>query len=173
MDVAALKARYPGGTAGNFDGRETGGAPTQPHSGRPNSAPYGFVVKVVARSVQGGRTLEGEDRRQGFLHRDADLLPGFPRELLTDGASSPLFVDLNGDNRNELVFGTSDGFVHALRRDGSNMPGWPVRGDRIPLHQDGRAFASNQVSTNFGGAILGLARRRRPRQGRLARDRGR
>ena len=96
----------------------------------------------------------GEDRRQGFLHRDADLLPGFPRELLTDGASSPLFVDMDGDNTNELVFGTSDGFVHALKRDGSSLAGWPVRTDRLPLHDEGQAFASGGVSGDYGGAVL-------------------
>ena len=89
--------------------------------------------------MQSGKTLEGADRRKAFLHRDKDLLPGFPRELLTDGASSPLFVDLDGDNRNELVFGTSDGFVHALRRDASSLPGWPVRTDQLPLHKPGGA----------------------------------
>ena len=55
------------------------------------------------------------------------MLPGFPKRLPSDGASSPVLVDLDGDNRNELVFGTSDGYVHALRRDGSELPGWPVR----------------------------------------------
>ena len=154
VDVAALKARYPPGTAGTFDGRETGTIGTQTSNGRPNTAPYGFVVKVVAESTEGATPRTGEDRRQGFLHRDADLLPGFPKELLTDGASSPLFVDLNGDNDNELVFGTSDGFVQALRRDGSSLPGWPVRTDQLPLHDGGRAFASGGVSENFGGAVL-------------------
>ncbi|MDQ3028522.1 MAG: VCBS repeat-containing protein, partial [Actinomycetota bacterium] len=153
VNVAALKARYPPATAGGFDGRETGSTGQQPHNGRPNSAPYGFVVKVVATSV-GGTSRTGEDRRQGFLHRDSDLLPGFPKELLTDGASSPLFVDLEGDNENELVFGTSDGFVHALERDGSSVPGWPVRTDALPLHDGGKAFSTGGVSKNFGGAVL-------------------
>ena len=40
-----------------------------------------------------------------YLHRDQDMLPGFPKQLPSDGASSPLLVDLDGDNRNELVFG--------------------------------------------------------------------
>jgi len=176
VDAAALKARFPPGTASgpglDFDGREPGASPMQPYSGRPNTAPYGFVVKVVARTVQDGagpggadRVLEGEDRRQAFLHRDRDLLPAFPRELLTDGASSPLFVDLDGDNRNELVFGTSDGYVHALRRDGSDLPGWPVRGDRLPLHLGAPAFAGGEVSSDFGGAILAS-----PAAGDLDRD---
>ena len=46
--------------------------------------------------------MTGEDRRQLFLHRDQDMLPGWPKELKTDGASSPLLIDLAGDNRNQL-----------------------------------------------------------------------
>ena len=99
VNVDALKERFPPGTAGTFDGRETGSPAEQTSNGRPNTAPYGFVVKVVASSTVEGVERTGEDRRQAFLHRDADLLPGFPKELLTDGASSPLFVDLDGDNR--------------------------------------------------------------------------
>src|SRR5207245_5872592 len=29
-------------------------------------------------------------------------------------------------NQNELIFGTSSGLIHALRADGSELPGWPV-----------------------------------------------
>ena len=69
-----------------------------------------------------------------------------------------MLVDLDGDNRNELVVGGSDGFVHAYRPDGSELPGWPVRGDTPPLHTGGRAFQS--------GAVSRQRRRRDPRVGR-------
>jgi hypothetical protein len=155
IDVQELKAMFPA-SAGNFDGREPGtGAQTS--NGRPNTEPYGFTVKVVAQLDQGGIDLQGEDRRNMYLHRDQDMLPGFPRDLggaHGDGESSPIVVDLDGDNRNELVVGGSDGFVHAYRPDGSELPGWPVRGDQPPLHTDGRAFQSGAVSDNVGGAIL-------------------
>ena len=96
-------------------------------NGRPNTEPYGFMVRVVVTTTQSGLTLTGQDRRNMYLHRDQDMLPGFPKQLPSDGESSPLLADLDGDNRNELVFGTSDGIVHALRRDGTELPGWPVR----------------------------------------------
>ncbi|MGI9019188.1 MAG: S8 family serine peptidase, partial [Solirubrobacterales bacterium] len=154
LDVADLRSRFPA-TTGNFDGREPGtGAQTS--SGRPNTAPYGFVVKVVARAP-GPPAMKGEDRRAMYLHRDADMLDGFPRKLASDGESSPAFADLDGDNRNELVFGTSDGFVHAMRRDGSELPGWPVRGDVpafVARHDATRGFASGAISTDLGGAML-------------------
>ena len=97
----------------------------------------------------------GEDRRQFQLHRDQDMLDGFPKVLPSDGASSPAFADLNGDNRNELVFATADGIVHAMRPDGTELPGWPVHGDLLPLHSGGRAFKTGDVATTTSrGSIL-------------------
>jgi hypothetical protein len=155
IDVAALKARFPPETTGtNFTGPEPGGLPAQLHSGRPNDAPYGFVIRVEATTT-GAHPRVGRDRRQLYLHRDQDMLDGFPRQLPGDGDSSPLLADLDGDNRNELILAGSDGFVHAYRRDGSELPGWPVRGDKPPFHTGGHAFASGEVSSNYGGAIVG------------------
>jgi hypothetical protein len=109
--------------------------------------------------------MSGEDQRAAFLHRDQDMLPGFPKGIVAgaigsgvpsgDGESSPVLADLDGDNRNELILAGSDGFVHALRPNGSELPGWPVRGDQPPLHTGGRAFTSGEVSADVGGAILG------------------
>ena len=70
--------------------------------------PYGFVVKVVP-TLTGGDPLTGQDRCKLFLHRDADTLDGFPKQLAGDGEASPLLADLDGDNRNELVLANSDG----------------------------------------------------------------
>ena len=64
-------------------------------------------------------------------HANGDSLPGFPY-MLTNGDntsySSPVLVDVNGDNQKEIVFGThgsSGGFVYILKNDGTVMPGWP------------------------------------------------
>lgn len=146
LDVAALKARFPA-DAGAFDGRESG-ALGQTAGGRPDAEPYGFTVRVEAVSAG----VRGGDRRNLYLHRDRDLLPGFPRPLdgragSGDVESSPLFVDLDGDNRNELLVGGSDGVVHAFRRDGGEARGWPVRTDRLPLHRGRGRFRAR-------GAIL-------------------
>jgi hypothetical protein len=152
VDLNDLQGRYPPGTG--FHGPLPKPTPAT-HNGRPNQDPNGFVVKVIVTSNQSGRKLTGEDRRNLRLHRDSELMPGFPRDLGGDGASSPTFADLDGDNRKELVIAGSDGFVHAYRPDGSELPGWPVRGDQPALHTGGRGFASGEVSANFGGAILG------------------
>ena len=156
LDVAALRARFPP-DAGDFRGRETGQGAGQTSNGRPNSEPYGFVVRVEARTEQGAPQRTGQDQRQAYLHRDQDLLPGFPKTLPSDGESSPVFADLNGDNRNELIFGTADGIVHAMRPDGRELPGWPVKGDPLPLHTGGRAFESGQVQPQAGAFLASVA----------------
>ncbi|MFL5886664.1 MAG: S8 family serine peptidase, partial [Thermoleophilaceae bacterium] len=158
IDVSALKARFPAGT--NFNGpdepplTDVHGGPTKQNN-RPGQEPFGFTVRVVVTAKQGAHTLTGQDRRNLYLHKDADLMSGFPIKLPSDGASSPAFADLDGDNKNELIFGTSDGTIHALRPNGSELPGWPVRTDPMPLHTSGKAFASHEVSPNDSrGAVL-------------------
>jgi hypothetical protein len=162
ISVAALKSRFPAGTS--FTGAEPQ-ASSANDNGRPNAAPHSFTVRLVVRSVQGGQALTGEDRRAAYLKHDQGMLAGFPKAITrgaittgsptSDGESSPVLADLNGDNRNELVVAGSDGFVHAVRPDGTELPGWPVRGDQPALHTGQRAFASGEVSSNVGGAILG------------------
>jgi hypothetical protein len=152
VDIAHLKSRFPV-NAGSFNGPEpTPGPPN--FNGRPNTEPYGFVVRVVVTSVQGSTTLTGQDRRNFYLHHDQDLLPGFPKTLSGDGESSPVLVDLDGDNRNEVVFGSADGFVHAWKRDGTELAGWPVRTDALPLHTAGQGFTSGAVDEDASHASI-------------------
>lgn len=171
IDVAALKAQFPAGTS--FTGPEP--VPTTANgNGRPNQETRGFVVKVVVSTpaAGGAPAMTGEDQRAAYLLRDQDLLPEFPRAIRPGGEtrkyavptgdieSSPAFADLDGDNRTELVFGTSDGFVHAMRRDGTELRGWPVRGDVpgfVAGHSGARAYASGAISTDLGGAMLSAA----------------
>jgi hypothetical protein len=156
LDIADLKSRFPA-NVGDFRGREPGIGTQQTSNGRPNNEPYGFTVKVVATRTLGQIPLRGEDRRNLYLHRDRRLLPGFPKQLSGDGESSPLFVDLDADNRNELVFATADGEVHAYRPNGSELPGWPVQGDSLPLHTGGRAFQTGAVSRPAGSFLAAAA----------------
>jgi hypothetical protein len=152
LDVQALKSRFPP-NAGDFQGREPGVGTEQTSNGRPNTEPYGFVVKVVAERAVGGQTITGQDRRNLHLHRDRDMLQNFPMRLVDDGAASPLFVDVDGDNTNELVVATSRGEVHAFRRDGSELPGWPVQGDPMELQTGGPGF-HHGLPADARGAFL-------------------
>jgi hypothetical protein len=149
IDVGALKASFPPGRGG-FDGPEHGAAGTQPYSGRPSTRPYGIVIKVTATLT--AEPLLGQDRRAAFLHRDAQMIDGFPKQLDGDGEASPLLADLDGDNRNELIIANSDGEVNAWRRDGSELPGFPVKTDPLP-RQTGRAFTSGAIP-RASGAVL-------------------
>src|SRR5919201_1966568 len=169
VDIAHLKSRFPPETrATGFTGNENGGG-TQTANGRPNTDPYGFTVKVVTKTVQGGSTLTGKDERALYLHRDQSMLSGYPKEIgagghivangtpVSDGESSPAFADLDEDDRNEMVFATSDGYVHAIGSGGTELPGWPVRTDTpsfVSDHTASPAYASGAVSHNLGGAVL-------------------
>jgi hypothetical protein len=169
IPMATLKGRFPVETQGTmFTGREPG-AGVQTSNGRPNTDPYGFIVKVVATTEQNGLDLTGEDYRAPFLHRDQEMKDDFPKAITGgggieqspatptgDGESSPAFADLDGDNDNEMVFATTDGFVHALRPDGTELGGWPVRGDRPDfLHTGAPAWsASDGPDDDLGGAFL-------------------
>ena len=145
VNLTDLKSKFPPST--NFTGPEASPSSTAPgFNNRPNAETYGFTVRVVVTLKHGATTLTGQDRRNFFLHRDQDLLPGFPKEFGSDGASSPALADIDGDNKNEVIFGTSDGVVHALKPDGSEAAGWPVKVDPLPLHTGGRAFTSGDVS---------------------------
>jgi hypothetical protein len=109
---------------------------------------------VVKRAAANGKpAMTGEDRRQFNLHRDRDMLPAWPKELRTDGASSPLLIDLAGNNRNQLIVGTSDGWVHAYDASGHELPGWPVHTDELPLHAGEAAYSA--LGTDHYCAILG------------------
>jgi Subtilase family len=147
VSVSQLKALFP---PVSF----TGNAGAQDSNGRPNTEPNAFTVRVLVATAS-GKAMSGEDRRQLFLHRDSQLLPGFPKQLGGDGDSSPLLVDLDGDNRNELVVATSDGWIHAYRAKGGELPGWPVHTASLPLHAGERAYASGGVGRGHYAAVLG------------------
>jgi hypothetical protein len=159
ISLAALKSSFPANVSG-FNGNENGGI-AQTSNGRPNTLPYAFTVRVVVHVAPdagaGTPAMTGEDRRQMFLHRDQDTINShFPMDLHTDGASSPLLVDLEGSNRNDLVVATSDGVIHAYRPDGSEAPGWPVHTEPLPFPGAGaHALASGEITTDHYAAILG------------------
>jgi hypothetical protein len=149
VDVSELKRAFPPDT--DFSGPEHGRRGEQTYNGRPNTDPYGVVVKVVA-TLTGADELTGQDRRKLFLHRDADMLPGFPKQLAGDAEASSLLTDLDGDNRNELVVANSDGVVHAWRPDGKELPGFPARTDDLP-RQAGPGFGPGRIARAAGAVV--------------------
>jgi subtilisin family serine protease len=67
------------------------------------------------------------------LRADGSSMPGWPRHLGEFFRSGPAVADLTGDGKLEIVIGSvnsgwppPDNFLHVLRYDGSDLPGWPV-----------------------------------------------
>ena len=63
---------------------------------------------------------------------NGDTLPGFPFFMpfsATNSYSSPVLADVDNDGYREIIFGThilaGGGYVFILKKDGSQLPGWP------------------------------------------------
>ncbi|HEV3283643.1 MAG TPA: hypothetical protein VG010_05530, partial [Solirubrobacteraceae bacterium] len=162
VSTATLESLFPHGDPSSFTGNENGGPGlAQTSNGRPNTLPYAFTVRVVVSSAPTapGPAMTGEDRRQMFLHRDQNMLTGFPLEMRGDGDASPLLVDLAGNDTNQLIVANSDGWIHAYQYSPTSgkmkdLPGWPVHTEPLPLHTGQPAFASGQLSTAHYDPVL-------------------
>ena len=99
-----------------------------PTSTLPPSGPEQYTVTLRLR-VRDRNGLKAEDRRTIGVRHDPGLLPGYPRLVGGEPAAAPSYVDLEGRHQLDLVFATTDGQVHALRPDGSEVPGFPVSSD--------------------------------------------
>ena len=160
VSTAALQSLFPHGDPSSFTGNENGGPGlAQTSNGRPNTLPYAFTIRVVVSTAAGAPAMSGEDRRQMFLHRDQNMLSGFPLEMRGDGDASPVLADIAGADANQLIVANSDGWVHAYRYNPStgavkDLPGWPVHTEPLPLHTGGRAFTSGELSTAHYDPVL-------------------
>jgi hypothetical protein len=95
----------------------------------------------------------GEDRRTVFVHHDDELKAGFPVET-GDGASSPAIADLDGDGNAEIVIASSEGLVHAVQSDGSELAGWPAATDALPIQTGSAGYSSGEITLPVRGAIV-------------------
>jgi MYXO-CTERM domain-containing protein len=140
---------------------------------KPDTMVNRHLVTVRVRTVLHSATpaldgVKGEMRKAFHLHRDPDLLPGYPVFLGGSNEGSPKMADLDGDGKRELIVANSDGMVHALRADGTELPGFPVMVGPFPSldaanpknHRAGRAYAAGDVSPevpqpNFAAPAIG------------------
>jgi hypothetical protein len=111
-----------------------------------------FRVRVVVQSPGHPDAIE---QRQYFAHSDHALLPHFPHYFNAD-ITSVAFADLNGDGKDEMVFGDGNGRVHAMRPNGREIHGWPVRTERLPwLPKTGHnAFTEGAMSAHVHAPLL-------------------
>jgi hypothetical protein len=101
----------------------TYGAPT---ADRLSIERYDLTIRVRVTDDSG---RVGEDRRVVQVRHDEDELPALHRDLGSSVEASPALADLEGKGRLDTVVATSDGTVHALRPDGTRVPGWPQHTD--------------------------------------------
>ncbi len=81
------------------------------------------------------------------LDADPDRVEGFPLDLGSSIEASPALVDLDGDGADEIVIAASDGWVHALRASGAELPGWPVHTELLPELDPTRAGHHRDASS--------------------------
>ena len=173
------KAMFPPGKPASFTGNENGGT-AQTSNGRPNTLPYAFTIRVVVKTASGapGPAMTGEDRRQAFLHRDQDMLKGFPIEMRGDGDASPRARRPRRQrhqpaDRRQLRRHHPRLPVRPRHRQVDDLPGWPVHTDPLPLHTGEHAFTSGEVSTAHYGPVHRGAGGGRPVRRRAHRHRRR
>jgi hypothetical protein len=159
VSTATVASLFPHGDPSSFAGNENGGPGlAQTSNGRPNTLPYAFTVRLVV-STATSPAMTGEDRRQMFLHRDQNMLSGFPLEMRGDGDASPVLADLAGSDANQLIVANSDGWIHAYRYTAStgalkDLPGWPVHTEPLPLHTGEQAFTSGALPSAHYDPVL-------------------
>ncbi len=97
--------------------------------GAPLTAPhqYSVTLRLRVEADNGGTLVKSESRKTIHIIRDPDLLSGFPLQFPASLEGSPKAADLDGDGTEEIILPTSDGWVHALKADGTELTGWPVR----------------------------------------------
>ncbi len=125
LDLGKVAKALPGGGKG---------APIDPATGRPDEERFAVRLRVVVTAHGGsGDGLTAEMQKQVFVHDDPDLVRPLPHRVPGAGTSSPSFVDLDQDGRNELLLATDDGAIHAFRGPGrSELAGFPLHGDSSP-----------------------------------------
>lgn len=138
LDLAAIAAALPGGGRGTPSGDRE----------RPDPDRFTVRVRVVVTDAEG---RVGTMQRHVAVHDDPDAVavdqPGGV------GTSSPVFADLDADGADELVVGTDEGAVHALRPDGSELAGFPLRTPVAPYWHSGSVAARAEGIEAPGSAV--------------------
>src|SRR6185369_7133794 len=120
---------------------------------------YTVTLRVSVTYDHAGTPLTGVDRRSIAVHHDDDWRDHFPRRIRNGaacaggsnapgaasdycfspgGESQPALADVAGLGRLQIVFGDTDGYVHALDpTTGAEAPGFPVTTDPTVVMKHG------------------------------------
>jgi hypothetical protein len=122
-----------------------------------------YTVSLRLRVVD-KNGLKGEDRRSIGVRHDPSLVGGAPLHLGSEVSGPPTYVDLQGRHEEDLVFSTYDGDVHAIRPNGSELPGFPVHSTMIrsfdpmaPENLSARAYVDNPQFRDLRDPLSGVA----------------
>ncbi len=146
----------PGGTVLGGDGTPLGylkvkDLPKIDNEGEPENR-YTITVRIRVVSHYGDPIgdVKGETRKTFYILDDPSLVPGFPKYLGSSGEASPRLVDLDGDGKREIVYPTSEGLLHAMHTDGSELAGFPVKTRRLDGFAEGDKEDSPFVAHYLG-----------------------
>ena len=112
-----------------------------------SSEQYAVTLRVIVNDSNGST---GITRRAINVVHDPTWMKGFPLKMHSSIEGTPALVDLQGTGQLDLVFGTSDGYIHAINPvTGNELPGWPVHTlpVNIPLPVPGVAAAYQPIVT--------------------------
>ena len=146
--------------------------PPDPDDSKHAENRYTITVRVRAVAHYGGTLgdVPAELRRTLYVHRDPDLLPGFPLQVgaVDNGPasieSSPKLADIDGDGVREIVSANADGLVHVFKvgpGGAEELAGFPYRSKpvdgldpasndaAIPSYRGSSAYTSGAVDTGI------------------------
>ncbi|MFL5823620.1 MAG: hypothetical protein ACJ764_09280 [Solirubrobacteraceae bacterium] len=122
-----------------------------------------YTVSLRLRVVD-TNGLKGEDRRSIGVRHDPSLQAGAPLQFGSEISGAPTYADLQGRHQEDLVFSTYDGDVHALRPNGTELPGFPVHSSmirsfdpRAPENFLAPAYVQNAAFRNQLDPLSGIA----------------
>ena len=111
---------------------------------------YTVTLRIKVTDADG---RVGEERRSIAVHHDPTLMAGFPVKIGPGGESQPVLADLQGRGELDAIFGDSDGNVHAVRPDGSELPGFPVHTDPTQVIVDHSGVDPGNEPILIGAAV--------------------